>query len=181
MGPISHTGPKTSRAARDRPELKPRRNQTSRHDIAGDWPERRPAGGRHLEFTRAARAHAGARPCNKLCATSLDNGRTACSNGAPWSSSSGARWRLELRPLRATREATPCGQLTASARRLGHRLAKERRKTSTPSGSLHRATYRQSSNHRLHIACGHRATIAPAHALMRLRERRRRAQRRPDG
>ncbi|KZV14394.1 hypothetical protein F511_17695 [Dorcoceras hygrometricum] len=35
MGPISHTGPKTSRPARDRPEPKPRRNQTSRHDIAG--------------------------------------------------------------------------------------------------------------------------------------------------
>ncbi|KZV41850.1 hypothetical protein F511_29050 [Dorcoceras hygrometricum] len=30
-GPISHTGPKTSRAARDRPEPKPRRNQPSRH------------------------------------------------------------------------------------------------------------------------------------------------------
>ncbi|KZV45360.1 hypothetical protein F511_44494 [Dorcoceras hygrometricum] len=40
---MSHTGPKTSRAARDRPEPKPRRNQTSRHDIAGNSPERRPA------------------------------------------------------------------------------------------------------------------------------------------
>ncbi|KZV18452.1 hypothetical protein F511_28666 [Dorcoceras hygrometricum] len=30
-GPISHTGPKTSRAARDRPEPNPRRNQPSRH------------------------------------------------------------------------------------------------------------------------------------------------------
>ncbi|KZV52068.1 hypothetical protein F511_36063 [Dorcoceras hygrometricum] len=45
MGPISHTGRKTSRAARDRPEPKPRRNQTSRHDIAGASPERRPDGG----------------------------------------------------------------------------------------------------------------------------------------
>ncbi|KZV43164.1 hypothetical protein F511_40872 [Dorcoceras hygrometricum] len=44
-GPISHTGPKTPRAARDRPEPNPRRNQTSRHDIAGASPERRPAGG----------------------------------------------------------------------------------------------------------------------------------------
>ncbi|KZV29224.1 hypothetical protein F511_22389 [Dorcoceras hygrometricum] len=42
---ISHTGPKTSRAARDRPEPNPRRIQTSRHDIAGASPERRPAGG----------------------------------------------------------------------------------------------------------------------------------------
>ncbi|KZV36924.1 hypothetical protein F511_16619 [Dorcoceras hygrometricum] len=31
MGPISSTGPKTSRAARDRPEQNPRRNQPSRH------------------------------------------------------------------------------------------------------------------------------------------------------
>ncbi|KZT76754.1 hypothetical protein F511_46222 [Dorcoceras hygrometricum] len=31
MGPISHTGPKTSRAARDRPEPNPRRIQPSRH------------------------------------------------------------------------------------------------------------------------------------------------------
>ncbi|KZV22133.1 receptor-like protein kinase [Dorcoceras hygrometricum] len=37
MGPISYIGPKTSRAARDRPELNPRRNQPSRHrrSIAG--------------------------------------------------------------------------------------------------------------------------------------------------
>ncbi|KZV37651.1 hypothetical protein F511_03957 [Dorcoceras hygrometricum] len=40
-GPISNIGPKTSRAARDRPELNPRRNQPSRHrrSITG----RRPA------------------------------------------------------------------------------------------------------------------------------------------
>ncbi|KZV45446.1 hypothetical protein F511_34796 [Dorcoceras hygrometricum] len=44
-GLISHIGPKTSRAARDRPDPNPRRNQTSRHDISGDSPERRPAGG----------------------------------------------------------------------------------------------------------------------------------------
>ncbi|KZV36901.1 transcription factor HBP-1a [Dorcoceras hygrometricum] len=31
MGPISYTGPKTSRAARDRPEPNPTRNQPSRH------------------------------------------------------------------------------------------------------------------------------------------------------
>ncbi|KZV33369.1 hypothetical protein F511_13174 [Dorcoceras hygrometricum] len=34
-GPASRVGPKTSRAARDRPEPNPRRIQTSRHDIAG--------------------------------------------------------------------------------------------------------------------------------------------------
>ncbi|KZV16926.1 hypothetical protein F511_30799 [Dorcoceras hygrometricum] len=37
MGPISNTGPKTSRAARDRPEQNPRRIQPS--DIAGASPD----------------------------------------------------------------------------------------------------------------------------------------------
>ncbi|KZV36294.1 hypothetical protein F511_18709 [Dorcoceras hygrometricum] len=40
-GPTSYTGPKTSRAARDRPEPNPKRIQTSRHDIAGNSPETR--------------------------------------------------------------------------------------------------------------------------------------------
>ncbi|KZV06970.1 origin recognition complex subunit 1-like [Dorcoceras hygrometricum] len=47
-----HTGPKTSRAARDRPEPNPRRNQTSRHDITGDSPKRRRSGGRPATATR---------------------------------------------------------------------------------------------------------------------------------
>ncbi|KZV39391.1 hypothetical protein F511_23551 [Dorcoceras hygrometricum] len=45
MGPISHIGPKTSRAARDRPEPNPRRNQQSRH---------------HRSFAGAAAAGGGA-------------------------------------------------------------------------------------------------------------------------
>ncbi|KZV49931.1 hypothetical protein F511_20689 [Dorcoceras hygrometricum] len=55
---MSHIGPKTSRAARDRPEPNPRRNQPSRHRriFFGASPERWPAGGRHHEFSRAARA-----------------------------------------------------------------------------------------------------------------------------
>ncbi|KZV49882.1 nuclear matrix constituent protein 1-like protein-like [Dorcoceras hygrometricum] len=57
-GPTSHTGPKTSRAARDRPESNPRRIQTSRHNIAGDSPERRPAGG--ATTTKIAAAACGA-------------------------------------------------------------------------------------------------------------------------
>ncbi|KZV18115.1 hypothetical protein F511_28615 [Dorcoceras hygrometricum] len=57
-GPTSHTGPKTSRAARDRPELDPKRIQTSRHDIAGDSPERRPACG--ATTTKIAAAACGA-------------------------------------------------------------------------------------------------------------------------
>ncbi|KZV51412.1 hypothetical protein F511_20576 [Dorcoceras hygrometricum] len=55
-GPTSHIGPRTSRAARDRPEPNPRRIQTSRHNIAGDSPERRPAGGHHRK------THGGAQP-----------------------------------------------------------------------------------------------------------------------
>ncbi|KZV41848.1 hypothetical protein F511_29048 [Dorcoceras hygrometricum] len=51
---MSHTGPKTSRAARDRPEPNPRRIQTSRHDIAGDSLERR----RRLETLRATQGRA---------------------------------------------------------------------------------------------------------------------------
>ncbi|KZV54717.1 hypothetical protein F511_41280 [Dorcoceras hygrometricum] len=43
-GPTSHTGPKTSRAARDRPEPNPRKNQTSRHDIAGKLTGASPVG-----------------------------------------------------------------------------------------------------------------------------------------
>ncbi|KZT76014.1 alpha,alpha-trehalose-phosphate synthase [Dorcoceras hygrometricum] len=54
MGPISHTGPKTSRAARDRPEPNPR-EQTSHHDIAGDSPERRPTGGAATKNARGAK------------------------------------------------------------------------------------------------------------------------------
>ncbi|KZT76326.1 hypothetical protein F511_46649 [Dorcoceras hygrometricum] len=57
MGPTSHTGPKTSRVARDSPEPNPRRNQTSRHDIAGDSPERRPAGGAATTKSRDGSTH----------------------------------------------------------------------------------------------------------------------------
>ncbi|KZV17400.1 DNA (cytosine-5)-methyltransferase CMT3-like [Dorcoceras hygrometricum] len=56
MGLISHTGQKTSRAARDRPEPKPRRNRTSRHDIAGGSPERRPP--LPIEITHGAKGRA---------------------------------------------------------------------------------------------------------------------------
>ncbi|KZV06711.1 hypothetical protein F511_45807 [Dorcoceras hygrometricum] len=51
-------------------------NQTleeiSRHDIAGASPERRPAGGRHHEFTCAARAHAAATSAAPSRAISID-------------------------------------------------------------------------------------------------------------
>ncbi|KZV35545.1 thylakoid lumenal 15.0 kDa protein 2, chloroplastic [Dorcoceras hygrometricum] len=53
LGPISNIGPKTSRAARDRPELNPRK-QTSRHDIAGTSPD---GGRRRQQISRRASLH----------------------------------------------------------------------------------------------------------------------------
>ncbi|KZV47996.1 hypothetical protein F511_22229 [Dorcoceras hygrometricum] len=47
MGLISNIGPKTSRDARDRPELNPRK-QTSHHDITGASPD----GGRRQQIAR---------------------------------------------------------------------------------------------------------------------------------
>ncbi|KZV13750.1 hypothetical protein F511_45088 [Dorcoceras hygrometricum] len=58
MGSISNIGPKTSRAARDRPELNPRK-QTSRHDIAGASPD----GGRRHHVACGARSHARRNAC----------------------------------------------------------------------------------------------------------------------
>ncbi|KZV51874.1 conserved oligomeric Golgi complex subunit 3-like [Dorcoceras hygrometricum] len=58
-GTISHTGPKTSRAARDRPEPNPRRNQPSRHrrSFAGAAAGRRPPP-RKIARRKGARAAA---------------------------------------------------------------------------------------------------------------------------
>ncbi|KZV52790.1 hypothetical protein F511_33242 [Dorcoceras hygrometricum] len=56
--PTSHTAPRPSRPARDRADPTPRRIQPSRHDIAGDSPERRPAGG--ATTTKIAAATRGA-------------------------------------------------------------------------------------------------------------------------
>ncbi|KZV38801.1 hypothetical protein F511_20340 [Dorcoceras hygrometricum] len=57
MGPILNIGPKTSRAARDRPELNPRRNQPSRHrrSIAGRRPPSRNSVRRMTARCRAKR------------------------------------------------------------------------------------------------------------------------------
>ncbi|KZV55424.1 hypothetical protein F511_28505 [Dorcoceras hygrometricum] len=57
MGPISNIGPKTSRAARDRPEQNPRRNQPSRHrrSIAGRRPPPRKSHGGSRITSRQAR------------------------------------------------------------------------------------------------------------------------------
>ncbi|KZV32059.1 hypothetical protein F511_31340 [Dorcoceras hygrometricum] len=67
-GPTSHTGPKTSRAARDRPEPKPKRIRTSRHDIAGNSPEHRRSGGRPAAPPprRSRRQHAAPRSTARL-------------------------------------------------------------------------------------------------------------------
>ncbi|KZV16729.1 senescence-associated carboxylesterase 101-like [Dorcoceras hygrometricum] len=80
-GPGIAYRPETSRATRDRPEPNPRRNQTSRHDIAGDSPERLPTGGRHTKIacgsdrmhaasnaTLAVRLRAATRPARSMAA-----------------------------------------------------------------------------------------------------------------
>ncbi|KZV55772.1 hypothetical protein F511_15008 [Dorcoceras hygrometricum] len=71
MGPISNIGPKTSRAARDTPELNPRK-QTIRHDIAGRRPPpQNRAAAAHRRDMRDARPRATSRFQRRaLCATS---------------------------------------------------------------------------------------------------------------
>ncbi|KZV23020.1 hypothetical protein F511_32614 [Dorcoceras hygrometricum] len=66
--PISHTGPKSSRAARDRPEQNPRKNQPSRHrrSVA----ERRPAAAPPPRKTRGGSARCRAQPAPSHRATS---------------------------------------------------------------------------------------------------------------
>ncbi|KZV32026.1 hypothetical protein F511_23139 [Dorcoceras hygrometricum] len=76
MGPISHTGPKTSWAARDRPDPTPRRIPPSRHDIIGTSPETRQSGGRlAAAIDEIARAARGARGRDKR-----DTPSTTCAN-----------------------------------------------------------------------------------------------------
>ncbi|KZV13597.1 hypothetical protein F511_45239 [Dorcoceras hygrometricum] len=79
-GPTSHTGPKTSRAAPDRPEPNLRRNQTSRHDIAGNSPERWLAGGRRHEKSRR---HKGARAAHGRAHHHAISGATPLDTRAP--------------------------------------------------------------------------------------------------
>ncbi|KZV38686.1 plastid-specific ribosomal protein 6 [Dorcoceras hygrometricum] len=65
MGPISNISPKTSRAARDRPELNPRINQPSRHrrSITGRRPH---GGGRCQDIARGLAASCAAQPRNAM-------------------------------------------------------------------------------------------------------------------
>ncbi|KZV29193.1 hypothetical protein F511_37180 [Dorcoceras hygrometricum] len=99
MGPTSCIGPKTSRAARDRPETNPKRNQTSHHDIAGDSPEQRPTGG--AATTKLATvARATPRQARR---NAVRKSRAAIAHRAP----SGEPHRPAAARHRRTRDATP--------------------------------------------------------------------------
>ncbi|KZV48319.1 hypothetical protein F511_26536 [Dorcoceras hygrometricum] len=113
-GPISHTGPKTSRAARDRPEPNPRRIQTSRHDIAGNSPEHRRSGGRPAaaidEIARAARGARGRDKRGSPSTTCANRARSRTLQHRPWRAAderSGAAQRWATR----TREAATSDRL----------------------------------------------------------------------
>ncbi|KZV37473.1 hypothetical protein F511_44129 [Dorcoceras hygrometricum] len=93
----------------------------------------------------------------------------------------GAMSRAASQHKRALHRPTGAPPTSTSASSIGHRRARERRKDRASSASLMRNDCASCSNHRPHIARGHRATIAPARAFMRLVERRRRARRRPGG
>ncbi|KZV13765.1 mechanosensitive ion channel protein 10-like [Dorcoceras hygrometricum] len=68
-GPISHTGPKTSRAARDRPKPNPRRNQPSRHRRSSGRPAAAPP-----SKSRGAKDMLG----RNIARASVDHGATIC-------------------------------------------------------------------------------------------------------
>ncbi|KZV44958.1 hypothetical protein F511_16188 [Dorcoceras hygrometricum] len=113
-GPTSHIGPKTSRAARDRPEPNPRRNQPSRHRRSGG----RPAAAPPRRKLRAAAArtspintHSRATIC-ACCASSI--ARPAASSRKP--SSSSAPPCVEHRPPSNERRATSTAEARDKAR-----------------------------------------------------------------
>ncbi|KZV49869.1 hypothetical protein F511_32290 [Dorcoceras hygrometricum] len=133
-GPTSHTGPKTSRAARDRPEPNPRRNQTSRHDIrklAGASPERRPAGGATTTKIAAA-ARGAARNSAPQRRASLDSAQPAHDDRATSVLSSAAH--LQQRRPAIKRAAAPPRRNVA--RCLVSRLARESGHHRAPSAAL---------------------------------------------
>ncbi|KZV28667.1 hypothetical protein F511_30680 [Dorcoceras hygrometricum] len=95
MGSISHTGPKTSRAARDRPELNPRRNQPSRHRrrLAGAA-----AGDGATTTNITAAAHYVARNVARLARIVRRSWRNDLRHGLPSLAASARTWQ----PPRAT-------------------------------------------------------------------------------
>ncbi|KZV26993.1 hypothetical protein F511_17359 [Dorcoceras hygrometricum] len=106
-GPASHTGPKTSRAARDRPEPNPRRIQTSRHDIAGAAAGRRPPHEKSHGSRARRRAKRDARPRARSGAQ-----RTSASQQWRTSCAIVANQRVARAALPATSDARPAAQHT---------------------------------------------------------------------
>ncbi|KZV46822.1 mechanosensitive ion channel protein 10-like [Dorcoceras hygrometricum] len=118
MGPISYIGPKTSRAARDRPELNPRRNEPSRHrrSITGRRPPPPSCAGRKAARCRAKRdAHSVQQPPRASLPQAAHH--RASNNGQRLAVMHDQRGR-DARPARisyATSGATPLNILAISA------------------------------------------------------------------
>ncbi|KZV30263.1 hypothetical protein F511_33768 [Dorcoceras hygrometricum] len=126
MGPISNIGPKTSRAAWDRPELNPRK-QTSHHDIAGRRPPP-PHSARHKAARcRAKRGACSAQRCSNSRAIHGAQQRGGRSNIVqPVRKIGGQRpaseWRNGLRTTAAIGRAT-CATIARPAHNEVHAAA----------------------------------------------------------
>ncbi|KZV13573.1 GTP-binding protein Obg/CgtA [Dorcoceras hygrometricum] len=161
MGPISNIGPKTSRAARDRPEL----NLEAKFSRHNNLPEivagRRPRGGGLRHISRAAqgrtlgRVMREARPCDRT---------TNCANPA-------ATVRLQF--------AQPCviigrpaAHSSATIALDGHAsraVGRRQRRTLRPNLAHPVATHRQQSSHGA-VASGQPPCAASAHGYRARRE-----------
>ncbi|KZV15938.1 hypothetical protein F511_08729 [Dorcoceras hygrometricum] len=135
LDPTSCTDPKTSRAAQDRPEPNPRRKQTSCHDIAGDSPERRLAGG-GATTKIAAGAHDAARNVARP-ARIVRNQRAADVD----------QKRRFVRPASATSDARRRHQFAPSARREWQRRPANARPARATSSAKERPPTARSSGH----------------------------------
>ncbi|KZV50857.1 hypothetical protein F511_25455 [Dorcoceras hygrometricum] len=115
MGPISNIGPKTSRAARDRPEHNPRRIQSSRHhrSIAGRRPPPRKSRGGSRTASRQARRTAAR---NVACPAGERRPVVAPASGATVHKSIGLRRTSpEARRPTSGRDARPARTSSASS------------------------------------------------------------------
>ncbi|KZV34649.1 2-oxoglutarate dehydrogenase, mitochondrial-like [Dorcoceras hygrometricum] len=162
-GPISHTDPKTSWAARDRPEPNPRRIQTRRYDIAGAEAGRRPppptktraalicANVRHhmARIGRPATSH-----LPQTCAYRRTRRRATISRGA---AHIGATIRPASAQRRSTNHATVCTRLPGLRRdqaRDASAMMRDRRASSGRHSRDKRASSARDGARRGAAACG---------------------------
>ncbi|KZV42856.1 hypothetical protein F511_13609 [Dorcoceras hygrometricum] len=156
-GPTSHTGPKTSRAARDRPEPNPRRNQPSRYRRSGG----RPAAAPHENLRTAAargvapsathgRAISGA---HRQPSSHSHRPRLAANQRHPWRTA--ARRCATIRARRRLAIANPCAASAPIARRARKRMA-----NMWPTGAASCGDHRPALAQRVAMPTGHCASIA---------------------